>query len=276
MPKVDRSPWGSHPPYISFSEALELARQIYEHGAGKASRDLVSKITGNSASSSSLIRKIAALKSFDLATTPTKEEVVLTDLASRIVAPTDPNSAELGKKEAFLKLEIFGKIFERLKGKLLPADEFLKNILEQELRIPRGLSSAWVKTFKEGLETADLLHARGDGKFQILESPRAAPKPIAVSSEARDSFSTADRATLSVGKAQVHTEPIATTSVPFAASGHCTKIEVSGGQAIFQFPDKLTSRDAKKLKGALTGLIQIIDSMVDDENDKSEESVAGK
>lgn len=272
MPRLDRSPWGSRPPYISFSEAIELTRQIYEQGGGRASRDLISKISGNSASSSSFARKISALKAFELIATPTKDEVVLTELGYRIVAPTDPASAEDGKKEAFLKPEVFSRIFDRHRGKLLPADEYLRNILEQELKVPRNLSSRWVTAFREGLQTANLLHARGDGKFQILESPAAELRPVASSHDAKDSFSVTDRATVLVGRADVHTEPIATTSMPVAASGHCTKIEVSGGQAVFQIPDNLTARDAKKLRGALTGLIQIIDSMVVDDEDRKPES----
>jgi hypothetical protein len=275
MSKPDRSPWGSHPPYILFSEALDLTRQIYEHGGGRASRDLVSKITGNSASSSSFARKVSALKAFDLVTTPSKDEIELTDLAYRIVAPRDAASGEQGKKEAFLKPEIFSRVFDRHKGKLLPADEYLRNILEQDLGVPRGLSSTWVKAFREGLQTANLLHARGDGKFQILESPVPKPSPTSISVEATDSFSAADRASALVSKADVHGEPIATTSVPFAASGHCTKIEVSSGQAVFQIPDKINTRDAKKLKKALLGLSQIIDSMIDDD-ENSEDSAPGK
>jgi len=60
--------------------------------------------------------------------------------------------------------------------------------------------------------------------------------------------------------------PVAPTLISLEASGHLTKIELSGGRyAAFTIPDHLTNRDAQRLKGALLGLSQIIDSMVDED-----------
>jgi hypothetical protein len=52
--------------------------------------------------------------------------------------------------------------------------------------------------------------------------------------------------------------------------GHVSKIALSGNrEAIFSIPDRLTSRDAHRIKGALQGLASIIDSMVDDQTESA-------
>lgn len=52
--------------------------------------------------------------------------------------------------------------------------------------------------------------------------------------------------------------------------GHVSKIALSGNrEAIFSIPDRLTPRDAQRIKGALQGLASIIDSMVDDQTESA-------
>jgi hypothetical protein len=52
--------------------------------------------------------------------------------------------------------------------------------------------------------------------------------------------------------------------------GHVSKIALSGNrEAIFSIPDRLTSRDAQRIKGALQGLAAIIDSMADDQTESA-------
>lgn len=248
---------GTRPPYISMSDAFRLIDLVYEQGGGRASRDLFSRITGNSSSSSSFIKKANALKSYGLVVEE-NGDLALTPDALAIVAPTSHGNSAEAKKNALLKVEVFSKVYERHKGKLLPADEFLKNIIEQELHIPRELSKTWISSLKDSLKATGLLYDRGDGKWQVMEAgvvkreaasnpplPHVPPMP------------TAER----VG---------GTDPTPFAASGHTTRIEVSGKRiASFSVPDGLTKKDAEKLKGALTGLASIIDSMVIEDDQKT-------
>ena len=259
MPKIARSPWGSNPPYMSLAESLSVAEKLYEHGGGRASKDLFSRLTGNSASSSSFSKKVAALKSFGLLTTPTKDEFVLTDLGNQIAAPTDPDLVDAAKKQSFLTIEIFGRIFDRQKGKLLPADEFLRNIIEQDCGIPRDLSAAWANAFKEGLRTAGLAHERGDGKIQIMESP-VSSRNVFVSASM---VAPTEVRPVSQEMREGEIQPMMV--VP-SAGGHSTKIELSDKRfAYFSIPDHLTITDAKRLKAALTGFSSIIDSMVNED-----------
>jgi hypothetical protein len=262
MAASERYKRGTRPPYISMSEGFKLVEQIYEQGGGRASRDLFSRITGNSSSSSSFVKKANALKTYGLVAEE-NGDLALTPDAYAIVAPRSPDSSAEAKKNALLKVEVFSKIYERHKGKLLPADEFLKNIIEHELEIPRELSKDWISSLKDSLKAAGLLYDRGDGKWQVMEAGvirREQPSPPSVSLSPAQPTPVNEKAN---GNEQ-------STSVPSSASGHNTRIMVSGNRiAIFCVPDGLTKKDAEKLKGALNGLASIIDSMVVEDNQAS-------
>jgi hypothetical protein len=172
-----------------------------------------------------------------------------------------------------LKIEQFNMLFNQHKGKLLPADEFLRNILEQECSIPRESSDVWVKHFRDGARTVGLLYGRGDGKIQITESPiiqdnSSAPadvEPIeAVSAPQRTASGDIIQGTatsIEAPRAAVLSRSV--QSQQNTTSGHHTRIDLSDGRrAEIIIPDGLTSKDAKKLKRALEGIAVIIDSMV--------------
>ena len=259
-----RYPRGSVPLIISLGEAFDIAGKLYEQAGGIASTDLLSQLLGNSASSSSFVKKVNALRTYGLIE-QSGAEYLLTDIGGAIAAPQSPQSKATAKKESFLRVDVFARVFERHKGKLLPADEFLKNIIEQDCKIPKELSSDWVKYFKAAAQSADLLFTRADGKVQIMDSPivRFPRTDTSVSAEMKEQFvevepspsKTSNGMTPSMTGVQTET-------------GHNTKIELSGRRyASFFIPDRLTPKDAQKLKSALKGFEAIIDSMMSDETE---------
>jgi hypothetical protein len=252
---------GSYPPYASLAEAFLLAERIYENGGGQASYDMFSRLTGNSSSSSSFVRKLAAMKAYGLLAEAVKGQLILTETGIRIAAPRDADAAGNARKQAFTSIDTFNRIFDRHKGKLLPADEFLKNMIEQECEIPRDLSKLWVSAFKDSLKTAGLLHDRGDGKFQILESP-VVMKSVSVAAAVRQNGPAVEADKSHAADAYVQ----APVSEAEPNAGLNIKIRLSSGQsASFYIPDKLSARDAQKLKGALEGFGSMIDSLVSDQ-----------
>ena len=253
----DRLKPGSKPPFLTLSEALRVAGMIYEQGGGRASKDLMSKITGNTSSSSSFVRKVNALKSYELVLEE-NGEFALTDLGTQAVAPTDKVLSAEAKKSAFQQVDIFNRIYERHKGKILPADEFLKNILEQDCGVPREMVLIWILSLKDALKAAGLLLDRGDGKFQVMESP--------IIRFPREDTPSVSNTPEPKPVPRPPSENVPVSQAPEIASGHSTRIELSGKRfAVFSIPDVLTPRDAAKLKSALTGLNAIIDSMVQED-----------
>ncbi len=257
--KNERFPRGSFPPFIFLGEAITLAEKLYALSSGKASFDLLSRVTGNSISSSSFTKKLSALKAYGLVSVDqAKMEVALTDIGVTIAAPMNQEASGLARKEAFLRIEVFNRIYEKHKGKLLPADEFLRNIIEIDCQMPRELSPQWLLAFKQSIRAAGLLYDRGDGKMQIMESPIA-------SLEVSVAASLVPPAESQIPKETQQPSEQPSVTVPFSASGHNTKIALSSQRyALFSIPDSLTTRDAQKIKSAIAGLSAIIDSMVEE------------
>jgi len=257
----DRFKKGSFPPFVTFAESISFAEKIYENGGGRASYDLLSQIFNNSIKSSSFTKKLAAVKWYGMIIEPSKGDILLSDIGMAIAAPQSPSAASSARKEAFLKIEPFVKIYERHKGKLLPADEFLKNIFEQDSGIPKELSSGWVSAFKEAIRTSGLLHDRGDQKIQIMESA-VVPLTVSVAS----SMEMNDKAAVVQHSHGADVSVKVPAVQETASSGLNFQIGLSGGQtAKFFIPDKLTAKDIQKLKGALEGFVSVIDSLISEE-----------
>lgn len=260
---LDRFKKGSLPPFIGLAEAITLVTAIHEQAGGRANYDLLSRIFDNSQSSSSFTKKLAVLKSYGLVNEPIKGAVELSDGGIAVAAPTSDDAFALAKRDAFLRIEVYGRIHARHKGKLLPADEFLRNIIEQDCGIPRELSSKWAKDFKENARTAGLLHDRGDGRLQLMDSP-VVQKPVATSDSLRNENATTSPIPTSMPSERT---VLPSTLVPVSASGLNYKRELSGGRlAILSIPDQLTEKDAQRLKEFFDGLGKLIDSLVREEN----------
>jgi hypothetical protein len=154
---------------------------------------------------------------------------------------------------------VHSKLYDRHRGKLLPADEFLRNIIEQDFKIPKDLLETWTSYFKDAAEAAGVLFQRPDGKYQLTEdavfSGPAQNPQLETDKQAQESSFVASTVE----------ERMRRSDDELPTGGHTTKIALSGKRyAVFSFPDSLTAKDAQKLKGALSGLSAIIDSMVDD------------
>jgi hypothetical protein len=261
--KPERMKRGSFPPYLGLAEGFDLTRAIYEQGGGQASYDLMSRLTGNSSSSSTFVKKIGALKLYGLVSEK-NGTVALTEQGSAIAAPISENSDRSAKKASFLGVRTFAKLFERHKGKLLPADAFLRNILEQDIGIPQELSADWVKAFKDAAKAAGLLFSRTDGKMQILERPDFEAERQADRSETQEISSPQPTSPRYVDISSVPASVTAATQIsPASASGNNTRFELSDGRvAEFSIPFGISARDARRLKGYLKGLEFIIESAV--------------
>ncbi len=252
---ADRYKKGSLPPFISFAAAISFAEKIYENGGAKASYDLLSRIFDNSTKSSSFTKKMAALKAYGLVAEPVKGEVQLTETGISVAAPQSPLAEGTARKEGFLRIEPFARIYDRHRGKLLPADEFLKNILEQDCDIPKDLSQSWLEAFKEAIRTAGLLYERPDQKIQIMESGVPLRQPAAPSQP---------EPTPSV-EIKSSIDPILPTDRS-SDSGMNHRIKLSNGRvASFSIPDDLSADDVRKIKKALEGFTSWIDSLATDQ-----------
>lgn len=267
----EKRAYGKAPLELDLPQALDAINRIAQEGKSMGESKLAI-ILGNTVTSSAFTRKIRSLIAYGLLSEQPDEQFALSDLALSIAFPRSPEAQVEGKKTAFLKIEQFSFLFNQHKGKLLPADEFLRNILEQECNIPRDGSDVWVRQFKEGARASGLFYIRADGKTQISESPMLGeivqdePVPVPLPKVERVEKLELVRSdgdgsgSLAYPSHEMMLQP-QVWSLP--ASGHCTRIELSDGRrAEFGIPDKLSAKDAEKLKKALQGISVIIDSMV--------------
>jgi len=261
--KAARRPRGSYPTGLTLGDATNIITRLYEDVGGDASYDNFANIINNTPSSSTFVRKLSALKNYGLVSDENRH-IRVSDLGSAIVAPTSPKERSDALKRAFLNIEVFAGLYDRYKGKILPQDEFLTNVVSSF--VPKEFTNTWIDRFKQSAKAAGLITDRGDGKLQVREiaavegpekfreEPKSEDRPSSMSPSASASPSPS---------------PSEETEGPTLSYGHVSKIKLSEGrQAVFSLPDRLTGRDAQKLKGALQGLATIIESMIDEEKDE--------
>jgi hypothetical protein len=270
----ERRPYGKAPLEFGLHGAIEVVSKIAQEGKS-LSESRLAIVLGNTITSSAFTKKIRTLTSYGLLAEQPGAQFGLTELALAIALPRSLQAQAEAKKQAFLRIEPFNLLFNQHKGKLLPADEFLRNILEQEADIPRDVSQEWVKHFKDGARTAGLFYNRGDGKIQIAESPILNDSTASPSEDKPNERGNAPLQVAGDDKIQVaeSTEVVRQASMQqqsqsqqITTPGHYTRIDLSDGRrAEIIIPDKLTSKDANKLKRALEGIAVIIESMVSEE-----------
>src|ERR1035438_2076753 len=98
----DRIGYGVKPPTLSFEEVIEITKIIGAQGGPKNSLDVLSRITGNSRSSSTFFQKVAALRMFGMIDTD-KNQYWLIDLGNSIANPTSYEAQANAIIEARLK-----------------------------------------------------------------------------------------------------------------------------------------------------------------------------
>jgi hypothetical protein len=267
-----RIPYGTAPLELDLAKACELVIKLGKEG-NSVGLDTFAVIAGNTTSSSALWRKISALQAYGLVEKTGSQVVTLTALGRSIAFPRSVQAETDAKKTAFLGVSKYNLVFQQHKGKLLPADEFLRNIFEQDGKVPRDYSEAWVAAFKSGARAAGLFHDRGDGRIQLSENqPIVGDSPLAaVPSASLIAALEPEPALVRDGSSADYRFVSRSVAAPpdlssVSAMGHFTRIELSDHQrAEFSIPDRLTVRDAQKLKKAIEGLKSIIDSMVADD-----------
>jgi len=167
-----RLPKGTVPPALNLEEAIDIARRIHEMPSGEAPYDAAPDVFGNSATSSVFGKKMMALRDFGIATSDDKKKMVsLTDLGRMIVAPKDEDDHLLSLGNAFLRISLFCRIYNRIKGRPLPQDQYLVNTISDV--VPRELATGWLENLKRSIKTAHLLdESRPDGKVYVLNRPQ--------------------------------------------------------------------------------------------------------
>ena len=125
-------------PAASLDDALRVPQAIFDHYAGKAATPMqLAKALDVAPKGSQLAVLTGAAIAFGLVDGGAQAaSVSVTDLAKRIIRPTDEDTDVTAKREAVLRPRVFGDFLRQYDGNAFPRTDIAVNVLE-ELGVPR-------------------------------------------------------------------------------------------------------------------------------------------
>jgi Predicted nucleotide-binding protein containing TIR-like domain len=172
---MPRSAPRPHPP-LPLPQALELARAISDHNAGKPmNRILLADALGVSPSSSGFRETITASYRYGLTEGNYKSETIaLTAVGTSATRPRDDNERVAAEREALRHVPVFGQLLEHFANSKLPGPQFLKNTLE---RPPFSIEPAWSEEvatiFEENARAVGYLRNMSGSSYLVLDAGTA-------------------------------------------------------------------------------------------------------
>jgi hypothetical protein len=242
----DRSPSF---PYISLREAVDKIDAFYRQYTRHPARiNVIAPLMGYSPTSSSLLRAIAALKSFGLISevgAGADRKVGISDLGVRVVADKRPGIRDEAIKQAFNSCEIFAAHRDKWGPRRPPNDA-----CESELHLDHGFTSdaarKFISVYDDSVAYANIWNddgLGGDAGGWPEVAPADAPVVVTPSTGRIDA----------VGKA-----PVASSSELRVAT-----YPVPEGPCSLTMPSNISPRSAKKLKKWLQLMLEDLDDVVE-------------
>ena len=152
-------------PDIRFGDAVEIAGRILSKFKGTVSVKGLAWELGMAENSGTLFAKVAALRDFGLV--DGRGELRVTPLAQRVLHPSTPSEARQARAEAFRRVELLRRLYERFQGEV-PDDAGLLIGLEEVTKAPRD----------EIIRRAGLLHKHlADAARVLVRATATAPRP---------------------------------------------------------------------------------------------------
>ena len=136
-----------------------------------------------STASTDIVYLLSAASRFGLTTGSSKAEAVaLTDAGRALAYAGTPEEEEKLRKEAFLSVDIFKRVFEHYKGSQLPEMKYLGNTLQKEFGLAPELHEEFSRLFRENakfLKLTDYSPALGD-ETSSSEISSGAPSSVVI------------------------------------------------------------------------------------------------
>lgn len=159
-------------PNLTLSEASRIADAIWDNFAGKgAAPHTVAMALDLSPTSGGWRNLCGASIAYGLTDGGyNANEIVLTDLGRRAVAPTSEGDDLHAKQEAILKPTIMGQFFKRYDRAKFPKDNIAENVLV-EMGLPKERASSLVELLKENGKSVGFIAETKTGPFVSLDAP---------------------------------------------------------------------------------------------------------
>lgn len=171
-PKTGKKLSQSDVPAYALTEALRVARAIFNDYGGDATKPLHVAAAMDVKPSSSQFRMLAgAAVAYGLTTGgPNADLIGLTDLAKQILRPLEEGAESRGKCVAFQKPRVVNEFLEKYDGSPLPQDRIAKNVLS-EMGVPDKKLDSTLALIVDEAESLGLTTQIKGSKYITLASP---------------------------------------------------------------------------------------------------------
>lgn len=165
-------------PICSLEEALKVPTAILENFGGKPTAPFQVAMAIESTQTSSYWRKLSgsavAYGLTDGGYNSTK--IGLTELALRILAPTDENVDKIGLVEASLKPSVLKQFFEKYNNAKFPKESIAVNVLKLEFNVPAEDAARVLEIIKANGKYTGIIHETKTGPYVFADDPADDPK----------------------------------------------------------------------------------------------------
>lgn len=188
--KVSQTEFPNH----SVHQALRIAQALWDHFAGKgAAPHQIAMAIDMSPTSGTWRNLCGSSIAFGLTEGGyNAQQITLTDLGRRIVAPLEEGDDVRAKVEAILKPRVLREFFQRYDKAKFPKDDIAKNVLVA-FGLPKDRTDKAFDILKDAGMFAGVLHDTKSGLFVALDTPAfGSPKPIGPLSPSDEADSDAD------------------------------------------------------------------------------------
>ena len=160
-------------PYSDLGAAMELAKKIQSKAGLSCETAQLAAWMGHSATGGTFRSRFSAARMFGLIRIEHAGQVTLTDLGQEILNPYKANRA---KATAFLKVDLFSKIYETHKGQLLPPNPALERMMVNLGVTPKQQERAR-QTFRKSAEVAEFIDSQSGTFIQPGFRSDSGPPP---------------------------------------------------------------------------------------------------
>ena len=165
---------GSKYPRHSLPKALRIPRAILDQNAGRQRPDEKAADFAKLGYHGPTRVEISSAIKYGLLERPADGEVMLTELAKKILRPQTQSDEIEGLRRAVQTAPVISSVYSHYRGENLPEQKFLENALVDTFKIPSDKTSEFLSVFLETLREAKLIEER-DGKARLLDVTRAGP-----------------------------------------------------------------------------------------------------
>ncbi len=175
-----RSKSGVSFPYFDLDASVEVARVIHERAGGMCDRaQLAALLQYSGVANGSFLSRVAAAKMFGLVEDTEDGKLRVAARGRAIVAPISPPQETQARVDAFLGVELFGKVYTQFNGTTLPENVGLKNLLATGYQVVAERIAPTVRVMLNSADQAGLFRATGDRSRMVMPLVGAyAPPPL--------------------------------------------------------------------------------------------------